>query len=213
MCNDKSGVADGGEGKDQCAWGEVRLTRIYRFSGWPSPMHSGYNDIWPSCFDKDMCKIYTIQCRQGFLRVASDVCTVFNVKRSLTRKRMKYTISSIIHIPWYIQNLLQLQLNQTMHQPKSGSTWHQELQAALFAIGERFARIHFTLSNQTFPLKLRDRCLFAKDARKACMCWLTCGPLVIILFRVIYVLTMLHILHRHILPPPHPSLPIDQTVC
>ena len=62
MCNDKSGVADGGEGKDQCAWGEVRLTRIYRFSGWPSPMHSGYNDIWPSCFDKDMCKIYIIQC-------------------------------------------------------------------------------------------------------------------------------------------------------
>ena len=63
MCNDKSGVADGGEGKDQGAWGEVRLTRIYRFSGWPSPMHSGYNDIWTSCFDKDMCKIYTIQCQ------------------------------------------------------------------------------------------------------------------------------------------------------
>ena len=83
MCNDKSGVADGGEGKDQGAWGEVRLTRIYRFSGWPSPMHSGYNDIWPSRFDKDMCKIYTIQCTGTvgkdlrFLRVASDVqCTM-----------------------------------------------------------------------------------------------------------------------------------------
>ena len=38
------------------------LTRIYRFSGWPSTMHSGYNDIWPPPrFDKDFFNAQTIQ--------------------------------------------------------------------------------------------------------------------------------------------------------